>query len=112
VQRERLSPKTSGPKDRSTICLQRKLSCVFEKEYACLLHPNAVPFDEEYRNGYAKTPQDLKENALLRRELLPLQKQNKLLYFYTLKDDLSAFTGDRVSARTNYWFSRRLRSVL
>jgi hypothetical protein len=86
VQRERLSPEISGPKGRPTMCLHWKLSCVFEKEYACLLHPDAVSFDQEYRSGYAKTPQVPEDNAPRRRELLPLQKQDKLLYSYTLEE--------------------------
>jgi hypothetical protein len=98
----------SGPKGRSTTCLHWKLSCVFEKEYACLLHPDAVSFDEEYGSGYAKTPQDPEETAPLRRESLPLQKQDKLLSFYTLEEKRPArVCSEFVVPPSRQWFSAR-----
>ncbi|MGD9277901.1 MAG: hypothetical protein PVG37_04910 [Desulfobacterales bacterium] len=42
-------------------------------------------FDEGYCSWYGMSPKDLEENARVHRELKPLQKKDKLLYFNELK---------------------------
>ncbi|MCP4345434.1 MAG: hypothetical protein GY795_07900 [Desulfobacterales bacterium] len=42
-------------------------------------------FDNDYCSWYGVSPTDLDENARVHKELLPLQKTDKLLYFNKLK---------------------------
>jgi len=42
-------------------------------------------FDEGYCTWYGMSPNDLEENARVHQELMPLQKEDKLLYFNELK---------------------------